>query len=370
MARSTLATIHIERLQANFQALRALAAGSKLLAVVKAEAYGHGLETVACSLPEADCFGLVTLRDGERLRAAGVRQPLLLMPGFDEPSDFAALDDLKLDAVIHSTAQLELMLRFPKLCTFRPWLKLNSGMNRLGLPLAELPRALAILDQLPLAGPPIMMTHFANADGAAEDRPTPTEQMAAFFAAVEGYDYELSLANSAATLMLPAARRHWVRVGGALYGLSTVPGKVGADFGMQPVMSLHAKLIAIQDLAAGARVGYGGAFVAPHAMRIGVVSIGYGDGYPRRAPNGTPVKVRGQFSQLVGRVSMDLCTIDLTHIHAEVGDQVLLWGDDLPVERVAERADTIGYELTCGLTYRVEHRSVEHSLPIEMSAHG
>jgi alanine racemase len=351
--RSATATIHLAALRGNFRHLRDLAPDARLMAVVKADAYGHGLERVALALPDADAFGVAGIADGQRLRAAGIRQRIVVLSGLDDPADVAELRRLELEPVVHHDAQIAWLAADHGAPPLRVWLKIDSGMHRLGFAPGRAASAYAALRALPAVDPEItLMTHFARSDEFGDD--TTPAQSACFDAAVAGLDGARSLANSAAVIGWPATRGNWVRVGGALYGMTVAAGRSGADFGLAPVMTLSTSLIAINPLATGERVGYGAAWQAPGDMRLGVAAIGYGDGYPRAAASGTPVLVNGRRAGLVGRVSMDLVTLDLRgHDDAAIGDPVTLWGNGLPVEEVAAHAGTIGYELTCGVTRRV-----------------
>lgn len=353
MSRATAATIHLDALRANLARIRELAPRAKVLAVVKADGYGHGLERVAHALEGADAFGVAAISDAERLRAAGLSQRIVLLSGFDEAADLPLLRRLHLDTVVHHASQLDLLERDADPGSLRVWLKIDSGMHRLGFPAAEGAAVHARLRALPAVDPEIVcMTHFARSDELAESS-TPA-QMTRFATAVEGLPGERSLANSAAVLGWPASHGDWIRPGGALYGLSVIEGQSAASFGLQPAMTLSTRLIAINQVARGAMIGYGGTFEAPEAMPVGIAAIGYGDGYPRHAPSGTPVLVGGQRVPTVGRVSMDLLALDLRAApQARVGDPVVLWGQGLPVEEIAAAAGTISYELTCGITRRV-----------------
>jgi alanine racemase len=353
MSRPTAATIHLDALRANLAQVRRLAPTSRVLAVVKADGYGHGLERVAHALEGADALGVAAISDAQRLRAAGLSQRVVLLSGIDEAADLPLLRRLQLDSVVHHESQLRLLEADADPTPIRVWLKVDSGMHRLGFPPGEVAGVHARLRRLACIAPDItLMTHFARSDefGVA----TTAEQMAVFETAVAGLAGDRSLANSAAVLGWPDSHADWVRPGGALYGLSVVNGRPAASFGLAPAMTLSTALIAINRLAQGERIGYGGSFEAPCDMSIGVAAIGYGDGYPRHAPSGTPVLVDGQRASTVGRVSMDLLAIDLRQVpRARVGDRVVLWGRGLPVEEVAEAAGTISYELTCGITRRV-----------------
>ena len=356
MSRATAASISHDALRHNLAEVRRRAPNSRVMAVVKADAYGHGLERVATTLRDADAFGVAALSDAERIRAAGLDNRIVLLSGFDEPADLPILRRLKLDAVVHCDEQLrmlELDAKSPGADSLRLWVKLDTGMNRLGFRperATELQQRLRGLSNVHLDLQ--WMSHLARSDEF--DVPSTPEQLAAFDAALRDIDGDRSLANSAAVLGWPASHRDWIRPGGALYGMSVVDGKTGADFGLKPAMSLHTRLIAVKQVRAGDCVGYGGAHVCDREGRIGIAAIGYGDGYPRLAPAGTPVLVDGKVSRIVGRVSMDLMAVDLDACpEAKVGSPVLLWGPELPIETIASAAGTISYELACGITRRV-----------------
>lgn len=351
--RATCATIHMDALRENLRRIRELAPGGRVMAVVKADGYGHGLERVARALEGADAFGVAAIQDGQRLRAAGFSQRIVVMAGMDHPDDVVELRRLGLDSVIHTDEQVAWLEgdRDPR--RIRVWLKIDSGMHRLGFPPDRARDIHARLKSLPGVDPDIgLMTHFANSD-AFDDGLTHV-QTDCFEAAVSGLPGERSLANSAGVIGWPEAHGDWVRVGGALYGISLVPGRIGSDFGLRPAMTLSTRLIAVNRLRAGDRVGYASTWQCESDTLIGVAAIGYGDGYPRAVANGAPVLVNGRRASIAGRVSMDLVTIDLAdQPDARVGDPVVLWGRGLPVEEVAEAAGTIGYELVCGMTRRV-----------------
>ena len=352
MSRPTIATIHIGALRHNLARMRALAPHSRVLAVVKADGYGHGLERVAHALEGADAFGVAALSDAERLRAAGLSQRIVLLSGFDEPSDLAQLRRLGVDTVVHHDEQLR-MLEADRGTPLRVWLKLDTGMHRLGFAPQRARQLHARLRALPNVEQQIvLMSHFARSDEF--DCDATVNQIDRFEAATLDLDGPRSLCNSAGVLGWPRAHGDWVRPGGALYGLSSVAGKSGLDLGLEPAMTLSTRLIAINRVARGEPVGYGGAYACPEDMEVGIAAIGYGDGYPRHAGSGTVVLANGARAPIVGRVSMDLLAIDLRGLpSARVGDPVTLWGQGLPVEEVAAAAGTIGYELACGITRRV-----------------
>jgi alanine racemase len=355
MSRTTVATIHLGALRHNLARLKQLAAPAKVMAVVKADAYGHGLERVAHALgTDADAFAVAALGDGLRLRAAGHRQRIVVLSGPDNASDIAEMQRLQLDAVIHHDTQLQWVTQAsPARGRLRTWLKVDSGMHRLGFAPEHMADAHARLAAMPGVDSEIgLLTHFSDSE-VFEGGQTPA-QMARFAEATRVFNGPRSLSNSAAVLGWPDARGDWVRTGGLLYGLSVVDGSSGSEFGFRPAMTLSTRLIAINQIRRGESIGYNGTWTCPEDMPVGVAAIGYGDGYPRSAVAGTPVWVGEQRVPLIGRVSMDLITLDLRDAPASnVGDRVLLWGPELPVEMIASSSATISYDLTCGMTRRV-----------------
>ncbi|KGQ20280.1 Alanine racemase [Lysobacter dokdonensis DS-58] len=358
MARPTSATIHTDALRHNLSQVRARAPGSRVMAVVKADGYGHGLERVARALQGADAFGVAALSDAERLRAAGLSQPIVLLSGFDAADDLPQLRRLNVETVVHHATQLTMLEQAPDGDPIRCWLKVDSGMHRLGFAPECVREAYARMQAMPaVADGVVLMNHFASSDEFANgpgDGAQTKAQMRLFDEATAGLAGPRSLANSAAVLGWPDAHADWVRPGGALYGISVVEGTTGADFDLRPAMTLGTRLIAVNRVCKGERVGYSATWTCPEDMPIGVAAIGYGDGYPRHAPSGTHVLLDGRPAPIVGRVSMDLMTLDLrNHPGAKPGDPVVLWGDGLPVETIAAAAGTIGYELVCSITRRV-----------------
>lgn len=330
-----------------------MAPHSRVMAVVKADGYGHGLERVARALEGADAFGVAALSDADRLRAAGLSQPIVLLSGFDEADDLPQLRRLGVETVVHHISQVEMLEQAAAGEPIRCWLKVDSGMHRLGFAPQDVREAHARLAAASsVAEGIVLMNHFASSDEF--DKPQTRQQLQAFAAATVDLPGSRSLANSAAVLGWPDAHADWIRPGGLLYGISAVEGRTGADFGLRPAMTLSTRLIAVNRVGKGERIGYAATWECPEDMLVGVAAIGYGDGYPRAAPSGTPVRVAGHDTQVIGRVSMDLMTIDLRGVpEAKVGDPVVLWGPELPVERIAEASGTIGYELTCSITRRV-----------------
>lgn len=352
MTRPIRATIDLSALRGNFAIARQRAEGAALWAVIKANAYGHGLLRAAEALDDlADGYALLDLGDAIALREAGFRQPILLLEGFFEADELPLLAEHGLTAVVHSLEQVEMLASTALPARLPAYLKLNSGMNRLGLSAEEFHAALTALETSRNVSGITLMTHFADADLARGI----AWQMARFRDAVQGCEHPVSLANSAALLRYPEARRGWARTGIMLYGSSPFPQDESAEaLGLRPVMTLSSRLVAMQELAVGERVGYGGTFTAERPMRIGVVACGYADGYPRHAPTGTPILVEGRRTRTVGRVSMDMIMVDLEGIpDAGIGSPVVLWGEGLPVDDVATAAGTVSYELLCALAQRV-----------------
>lgn len=361
MPRPISATVDLAALRHNYLLAKRLAGAACCWAVVKANAYGHGLLRAARAWSDvADGFALLDLDEAVRLRQAGIRQPVLLLEGFFEPADIDTVLTHDLACVVHSEEQIAMLRAARPTRPLSLLLKLNTGMNRLGLRPARLPAALEALAFLPSGSSIGLMTHFADADG---ERGV-AAQVQSFSAAAQRVHGRgpVSLANSAALLFHGETRADWARPGIMLYGASPAPDlRSAADIGLRPAMTLQADIIAVQDVAAGERVGYGGLFQAERPMRIGVVACGYADGYPRHAPTGTPVGMQvgaGTVrTRILGRVSMDMLSVDITDFaDAGVGTAVVLWGEGLPADEVATAAGTISYELFCALAARVPVR--------------
>jgi alanine racemase len=359
MPRPLEALVHLDALRHNLQIARERAPDARIWAVVKANAYGHGVERVYPGLRGADGFALLDLQEARKLRELDWRGPILLLEGAFDARDLEWCSRLNLWHVVHSEAQIDWLAHHKTEWPHRVFLKMNSGMNRLGFTPAAFRQAWTRLSALPQVDEVSLITHFSDADsdiGIAR-------QLAVFQTHTADLPGERSLCNSAATLRHaqdPAVRGDWVRPGVMLYGASPDFPQHDADhWGLKPAMTLRSRLIAIQHVQAGETVGYGSRFVAPHAMRIGVVACGYADGYPRHAPDGTPVLVDGRRAPLAGRVSMDMLTVSLDGLpDAEVGSEVTLWGrgprgSHLFIEEVATRSGTIGYELMCAVSPRV-----------------
>jgi alanine racemase len=354
MIRSAHATLNLSAVARNLARLRSFAPQARVMAVIKANAYGHGLVRIARSLPEADAFAVARLDEGLALRQAGIRQRIAVLQGYVGLRELELHAAHGLEPVVHSPGQVELLERAALKEPLPIWLKLDTGMHRLGLLAEEFAPCLRRLEACPSVLRPIpVMTHLASAD-LLDDALT-DQQLERFRQALAEREAERSIANSAGLLAWDAARTEWVRPGIALYGVSPFPGRTGPEEGLAPVMTFRTRLIAIKRIEAGATVGYGGGWVCQRPTRLGVAAVGYGDGYPRHARPGTPVLVRNRRVPLIGRVSMDMITLDLTECpEAEVEDEVVLWGEGLPVEEIADNASTIAYELLCGITQRVK----------------
>ncbi len=344
-------------MQHNLARARACAPGAKVWAVVKANAYGHGLERGLRGFAGADGLALVEPDYALRLRELGWTKPLLLLEGIFDAADAAMLAAHGIDSTVHAIEQIEMLERARLSAPIDVHLKMNTGMNRLGFMPSAFAAAHARLRAIPAVRTITLMTHFANADDLDHPRLTLREQVARFEEGARGLSGPRSLSNSGGVLhqatLGAMLSNDWVRPGVMLYG-GTPGGKSAADFGLLPTMTLTSELIGIQDIAAGDKVGYGSRFEATGPMRVGVVACGYADGYPRHAGPGTPVLVDGVMTTLAGRVSMDMLAVDLTPVpNARVGSPVTLWGAGLPIDDVATAAGTIGYELMCALAPRV-----------------
>jgi alanine racemase len=351
------ATIDTAALRHNLQIVTQRAPKSRVMAVVKANAYGHGLITVARALESADAFAVARVDEGLALREAGIKAPVVLLEGVFDREQLDAAGAAGFELVVHCPEQIELLRAAPQATHFKVWLKLDSGMNRLGFKGDAFHAAHSALRALPmLQGRLNLFTHLASAD--TPDLPTTAEQLMVFAAATRSLPGERCIESSAGLLSFPDAQGDWVRPGLILYGVSPFAGCIGADHGLRPVMTLHSYLIAVKDLSVGEQVGYGGDWTATRATRLGIAAVGYGDGYARSVSSGAPVLVNGERASLAGRVSMDMIGIDVTDLKAapNVGDPVIVWGEGLPVEEIALWAETIPYELLCGVSQRVAVR--------------
>ena len=356
MPRPIQATVHTQALRHNLARASQSVPNARIWAVVKANAYGHGIERVFDGLRAADGFALLDLNEAERVRALGWRGPILLLEGVFEQRDLELCSRLGLWHTVHCEEQIDMLAIHKTNVPQRVFLKMNSGMNRLGFTPQRYRAVWTRLNALPQVDEISLMTHFSDADGAKGI----AEQLATFNAATQDLPGERSVSNSAATLRHSGIASDWVRPGIAIYGSAAdYPDHTAAHWGLQPAMTLASKIIATQAVDTGATVGYGSSFVASEPLRIGVVACGYADGYPRHCSTGTPVLVNGVRTRLVGRVSMDMITVDLTPVPtAGFGSEVTLWGRSasgvvLSVDEVALAGGTVGYELMCALAQRV-----------------
>ena len=348
------ATIDTAALKHNLEQIRRWAPRSRVMAVIKANAYGHGLVAVARALDAADSFAVARVDEGITLRNAGIQKRTVLLEGVFDRGQLDSAAAAGFELVVHTTEQIDLLREAGEGAPFKVWLKFDSGMNRLGFKGDAFGAAFAALGGLPRVARPVgLFTHLASAD--EPELPTTTAQLDRFDQVTRLLPGERSIANSAAMVSFPQSQADWVRPGLLLYGVSPFDGKIGADYGLKPAMTLLSHVISIKDLDPGEQVGYGGNWTASRRTRLAVAAVGYGDGYPRSLDSGSPVLVNGERAPLAGRVSMDMIGIDVTDLSRSphLGDPVTLWGEGLPVEEIAVWADTIPYELLCGISQRV-----------------
>ncbi|HEY8027435.1 MAG TPA: alanine racemase [Burkholderiaceae bacterium] len=356
MPRPLVAAIDVAALQHNLAVAKRNAPQARVWAVVKANAYGHGLSRAVRGFAEADGLGLIEPDGAVTLRELGWTKPVLLLEGFFDAQDIAMLAQHDVQTAIHCDEQIAMLEQASVSRPLHVFLKMNTGMNRLGIIPERFRAAYARLRAIPHVASVGMMTHFANAEQADHPVLPVAEQMRRFEQASAGLEGPRSVANSAADLLHHEVAADWVRPGIMLYG-GTPGTRTAAEFDLRPAMTLTSEIIGIQHLKAGESVGYGSRFVATHAIKTGVVACGYADGYPRHAQTGTPVLVNGIRTRMLGKVSMDMIVVDLSAVPgAQVGSKVTLWGEDLPIDEVAHAAGTIGYELMCALAPRVHVR--------------
>ena len=350
-----VASVDLSALAHNLSIVRKHAPNSDVISVIKADAYGHGVMHVARALQDSDMFAVARIDEGLSLRRFFPEKPILVLEGCNRLSDFQLASEQHLQLAIHHLSQIDMLEKAQvKDLSLNFWLKVDTGMHRLGIDYQQAVKAYQRLDQLTCkAGAVNLMTHFANADDRLDELTHLQIERLNVLAKVCGA--RASLANSAGILAWPDSHSNWVRPGIMLYGASPMLNETAEEFELKPAMTLSTQLISVQTLKAGDCIGYGSTWCCPEDMQVGIAAVGYGDGYPRHAPSGTPLLVNGQRSQLVGRVSMDMIAIDLRGIKAGIGDRVVLWGEGLPVEEVAEAAGTISYELFCGINNRVTY---------------
>ncbi len=371
MTPAAVAVIRPSALRSNLNRVRELAPGCAVLAVIKANAYGHGLIQVARILEEAEAFAVARLEEAVQLREAGIRKRLVILGGCLTAEEIRAASDLALDVVVHSTQQVGLLETMAVAAPVACWLKVDTGMGRLGVEPATVPDLLRRLQSAATVRSLTLMTHLGCADDQAD--PITPAQLQSFSSVLGTWDGDVSVANSAAILQWPDTLRspgvlrytglNWVRPGIMLFGASPLRGKTASELGLRPAMSFETRLISVKVVQAGQRVGYGGQWVATRTTVLGVAAAGYADGYPWHVGAGTPVAVRGRLAPLVGRVSMDMLTLDLTDVPGAIaGDRVVLWGDGPTVEEVAGASRTIPWTLMTGINRRVAVR-VEAGTP-------
>jgi alanine racemase len=361
------ALIRLEAIRHNLRRIKDFAGGAKVMAVVKANAYGHGSLPVARALDEADALAVARIQEGIALRAAGIGQPLVVFHGAANREDLRAATEYRMQPVVHCEAQVELLEAAPRGDAV-VWLKVDTGMRRLGVEMSEVRGLLSRLSAAPAVREVRLMTHLSHAD--EREAVETARQLGRFARLLDGFNGQFSIANSAGLLGWPEtihagqdAARSWVRSGIALYGVSPFPASEGSEFGLRAAMEFEARLVSVKPIRAGEAVGYGGDWRAPHDTLLGIVSVGYGDGYSRYLPSGTPMLVEGRTATLAGRVSMDAAAVDLgPDSAASLGDRVVLWGKDLPVETIAARAGTIPYTLLAGVTHREAPEIIEASI--------
>ncbi len=357
MSRRPIAQINIDALHHNFDRLQKMAPQSKVLAVLKANAYGHGLLAVAEQLKIAGAFGVARIDEALLLRAGGIVKPIVLLEGFFHPDELPQIVASNLQVVVHHLSQVDALFEAQLDAPIHVWLKIDSGMHRLGI----YPEQVTDVYQRLMASsnvlkPLRLMTHFACADEIDND--STITQLALFKHLTQDLAGELSIANSAGVLAWPLSHGDWIRPGLALYGVSPMVDGRSSDHCLRPVMTFSSSVIAERKVKKGDKVGYGASWTAPEDTHLAVVAIGYGDGYPRNAPSGTPVLINGERYPIVGRVSMDMTMVNIGSADVQIGDQVVLWGEALAVEEIAASVQTIPYELLCNITSRVQMRYV------------
>jgi len=362
MSRAAEVIIHLSAIKNNLNIAKQTAPNTSTYAIIKADGYGHGILSTAYALRSADGYGVASIDEAIQIRAANIQKPILLLEGIFEKSELGEVLQHNFEIVMHHNWQIDALQGLAtnlsnngsahKLKKFNIWLKLDTGMNRLGFSPKDIYSVWNSVKNSPVVNTIRLMTHLANADNSADN--CTEDQLIRFESATQNINTLKSIANSAGILAWPQTHADIIRPGIMLYGASPIVKTSASDYMLTPAMTLRTKLISVKELKKGSPVGYGGDWVAPNDTKLGVAAIGYGDGYPRHAPSGTPVLVGGKRTKIVGRVSMDMVCVDLGPIaDAKIGDDVVLWGEGLPVEEVAQHAGTIPYELFCGITKRV-----------------
>jgi len=356
--RSARALIDIAALKHNLDVIRRLSPGRKVMAMLKANGYGHGMLRVAHALRDADAFGVACVEEALELRDGGISAPIVVLEGFFANREIPLMAKMNFATVVHHEKQLHALEEVPCDPPLKVWLKMDTGMHRLGFAPQDIAQAHQRLAQIPWVQQPVaLLSHLASADEIRND--STTQQLKLFKQLTQNWPGERSLANSPGVLAWPETHFDWVRPGLLLYGCSPIAGNVGADHGLKPAMTLESQVFALRAVRKGDRIGYGGAWQAECDTVIGMIAMGYGDGYPRHAPSGTPVFINGRIVAIAGRISMDMLAVDLgPESRDQIGDRVVLWGPELPLETVAAAVGSISYDLMCAVTPRVPFFSI------------
>jgi len=350
-----VAEINLSSLKNNFKVVKFFAPDAKIVAMVKSDAYGHGYSRVVETLANvgADAFGVARLSEAILLRKSGINKKIILMEGFFDPAELILIGKYELIVILHSQYQINEILNKKLSKPLNVWLKIDTGMHRVGIQPESFEKIYnSLINCINIKQVPIIISHFACAD--KKNHPLTKKQLALFNKLTKKYKNEKSLANSAAIITLPEAINEWVRPGIMLYGVSPIEELTILELNLQPVMTLKTIVISVNVITKGESIGYGATYTLPHTTKIAIIALGYGDGYPRNAPAGTPILLNGKTYSIVGRVSMDMISIDIGNDEVHIGDEVILWGAGLPIETVAKHVGTIPYELLCGLTNRVK----------------
>jgi len=360
MKRAAYALINLSHLENNLTSIRKIASRSKVMAVVKADAYGHGMLRVCKHLTDVDAFSISHVSEALELRESGITKPILALQGFSIVEELQLAIKHKIQVVIHQDEQLKILRSISHIHAINVYIKLDTGMHRLGFDPSQFKQIVAEINLiLPPKSKVRVMTHLACPNELSN--PATQQQLDLFDQALSGQHYSQSIADSASILAWPQSHRDWVRPGGMLYGVNPLSGdatnKVQVD--LRPAMSLRAPIISIKGCQQGARIGYGGEFCCPHDMVIGIVAAGYADGYPRHLSRAQKLSINGRQVPIVGRISMDMITVDLTGVNAQVGDEVELWGKDISVTQVSRYAETISYELLCAAGNAVHRKYIQ-----------
>ncbi len=358
MSRPAKVVISLSALRHNFSRIRTLVPNSKIMAIVKADAYGHGITQIAKSLEYADAFGVACLEEAKKIRQVNIKQRINLLEGPYDGGELSEISKLGLEIVVHDVSQIEMLEKTQLEKPIDVWLKIDTGMHRLGFFPEVVNQIMIRLQQTNNVKDIRLMTHLANAND--RDSPMASQQIQCFKQISEHQNIEKTIANSAGIIAFPDSHADWVRPGIMLYGVSPFSNSDGLQEGLKPVMTLRSKLIAVKQLKSGVPVGYGATWRCPENMLVGVVAAGYGDGYPRYAKGDASVLVNNKKVGLIGRASMDMLTVDLrSQPQAKTGDPVVLWGNGLPIEEIANHANTIPYEILCAVHKRLQFSYVE-----------